>query len=271
MPGSSAQVGTPSAILRPQDLPPSPDPLVDLSALVVRMHTSWLTRPWAPPSPTRLWSSSPAPSPSASTARRSWRPCGTGKSTPSPGPAPGSGGGPTSAHGPEKMAEESAPGSGGPDAVTSADTMIGTGLYRLVYLGTTPSLEKVFTVAEAVAGHPCHDPPRSEDRDSGPHPGTCERHDEHIMRDACHTQRHDQSSSVRARTPGQARADPSAGPATSGSATASSSPGPATSGSSPGPASTGAIAPAVRASRPHRGTRDPGGSPAFSRTRRGPC
>ena len=39
MPGSSAQVGTPSAILRPQDLPPSPDPLVDLSALVVRMHT----------------------------------------------------------------------------------------------------------------------------------------------------------------------------------------------------------------------------------------
>lgn len=45
--------------------------------------------------------------------------------------------------------------------------MIGTGLYRLVYLGTTPSLEKVFTVAEAVAGHPCHDPPRSEDKGSG--------------------------------------------------------------------------------------------------------
>jgi len=55
----------------------------------------------------------------------------------------------------------------GPDAVTSADMMIGTGLYRLVYLGTTPSLEKVFTVAEAVAGHPCHDPPRSEDKGSG--------------------------------------------------------------------------------------------------------
>lgn len=94
MPGSSAQVGTPSAILRPQDLPPSPDPLVDLSALVVRMHTL-LANPAlgsAVPYPA-LELLARAPSPSASTARRSWRPCGTGKSTPSPGPAPGLAGG----------------------------------------------------------------------------------------------------------------------------------------------------------------------------------
>lgn len=49
--------------------------------------------------------------------------------------------------------------------------MIGTSLYRLVYLGTTPSLEKVFTVAEAVAGHPLPRPTSQRGQGLGVVPG----------------------------------------------------------------------------------------------------
>lgn len=41
---------------------------------------------------------------------------------------------------------------GGPDPATSVDILIGTLLYRLHYLGQTPSLEEVFDLADIVAG-----------------------------------------------------------------------------------------------------------------------
>ena len=40
----------------------------------------------------------------------------------------------------------------GPDAETSVDMMIGTGLYRHNYLGHTPTLEEAFTIADTIAG-----------------------------------------------------------------------------------------------------------------------
>ena len=128
MPGSSAQVGTPSAILRPQDLPPSPDPLVDLSALVVRMHTL-LANP-------ALGSAVPYPALELLARPQSERvyrekvvaPLRNGEIDAVSRAGTGSGGGPTSAHGPEKVAENRHRSLAGPDAVTSADIMISTDL-----------------------------------------------------------------------------------------------------------------------------------------------
>lgn len=67
----------------------------------------------------------------------------------------------------------------GPDAETSVDMMIGTGLYRHSYLGHTPTLEEAFTIADAVAGRRLPRPDSSSDPtapstfpETGPHHGS---------------------------------------------------------------------------------------------------
>lgn len=52
----------------------------------------------------------------------------------------------------------------GPDAETSVDMMIGTGLYRHNYLGHMPTLEEAFTIADTVAGRRLPRPDSSAER-----------------------------------------------------------------------------------------------------------
>ena len=52
----------------------------------------------------------------------------------------------------------------GPDAETSVDMMIGTGLYRHNYLGHMSTLEEAFTIADAVAGRRLPRPDSSAER-----------------------------------------------------------------------------------------------------------
>ena len=52
----------------------------------------------------------------------------------------------------------------GPDAETSVDMMIGTGLYRHNYLGHMPTLEEAFTIADTVAGRRLPRPDSSVER-----------------------------------------------------------------------------------------------------------
>ena len=52
----------------------------------------------------------------------------------------------------------------GPDAETSVDMMIGTGLYRHNYLGHMPTLEEAFTIADTVAGRRLPRPDSSPER-----------------------------------------------------------------------------------------------------------
>ena len=52
----------------------------------------------------------------------------------------------------------------GPDAETSVDMMIGTGLYRYNYLGHMSTLEEAFTIADTVAGRRLPRPDSSVER-----------------------------------------------------------------------------------------------------------
>ena len=52
----------------------------------------------------------------------------------------------------------------GPDAETSVDMMIGTGLYRHNYLGHMPTLEEAFTITDTVAGRRLPRPDSSVER-----------------------------------------------------------------------------------------------------------
>ena len=52
----------------------------------------------------------------------------------------------------------------GPDAETSVDMIIGTGLYRHNYLGHMPTLEEAFTIADTVAGRRLPRPDSSVER-----------------------------------------------------------------------------------------------------------
>lgn len=52
----------------------------------------------------------------------------------------------------------------GPDAETSVDMMIGTGLYRYNYLGHMSTLEEAFTIADTVAGRRLPRPDSSAER-----------------------------------------------------------------------------------------------------------
>ncbi|QPL04464.1 MULTISPECIES: TetR/AcrR family transcriptional regulator [Actinomyces] len=131
------------AALGPRECVAGPDPLADLTEIIVKAHTAFVSSPLAPALPQLAIELASHPEAATSYRQRVIAPLRSGAIA--------------------AVRRAQAIGQWpGPDPVTSVDMMLGTVAYRMNYLGHTADLEETFEVAEAVARRTLPRPARSE-------------------------------------------------------------------------------------------------------------